>query len=76
MTNQSIRQHRGTVAESVVQLVLQGMEDTVAPVENSEQLRQEYGERIMVVDVPKAGHALLPEQPELIAKAILGFLRR
>lgn len=57
-------------------LVLQGAEDTVAPPENSEYLRKEYGDRTQVVEIPKAGHALLPEQPEAIAKAVLDFLRR
>lgn len=57
-------------------LVLQGAEDTVATRENSKQLLQEYGDRVTVIEIPKAGHALLPEQPELIAKAVLDFLRR
>jgi pimeloyl-ACP methyl ester carboxylesterase len=57
-------------------LVLQGAEDTVAVRENSEHLAKEFGDRITVIDVPKAGHALLPEQPEFIIKAILDFLRK
>lgn len=56
-------------------LVLQGAEDTVAVRENADLLAKEFGNRIKVIDVPKAGHALLPEQPEFIADAILGFLR-
>jgi pimeloyl-ACP methyl ester carboxylesterase len=57
-------------------LVLQGAEDAVAVRENSEQLAREFGSRMKVIDVPKAGHALLPEQPEFIAKAILDFLHQ
>lgn len=57
-------------------LVLQGAEDTVAPRENSDYLLRQYGARIQVIEIPKAGHALLPEQPEAIAKNILDFLRR
>jgi len=57
-------------------LVLQGAEDTVAVRENSEQLAREFGDRIGVVDVRHAGHALLPEQPEFIANSILDFLRK
>ena len=56
-------------------LVLQGVQDAVAVRENGELLAKEFGSRIKVIDVPKAGHALLPEQPEFIAKAILDFLR-
>jgi pimeloyl-ACP methyl ester carboxylesterase len=57
-------------------LILQGAEDTVATRENSQQLSREYGDRVTVIEIPKAGHALLPEQPELIARAVLDFLRR
>lgn len=57
-------------------LVLQGAEDTVAPPENSEHLLKEYGDRVRVIEIQKAGHALLPEQPEAIAKAILDFFYR
>lgn len=56
-------------------LVLQGVQDAVAVRENADLLAKEFGNRIKVIDVPKAGHALLPEQPEFIADAILDFLR-
>lgn len=31
---------------------------------------------VTLVEIPKAGHAMLPEQPDQIAKAILTYLRR
>jgi pimeloyl-ACP methyl ester carboxylesterase len=57
-------------------LVLQGTEDAVAPPENAKMLAKEYGDRVTVVDIPGAGHAMLPAQPERIASAILTYLRR
>jgi len=56
-------------------LVLQGVQDAVAVRENADSLAKEFGSRIKVIDVPKAGHALLPEQPDFIAKSIVDFLR-
>lgn len=57
-------------------LVLQGEDDVVAPArEAGEALKAAYGERVSLVRVPKAGHAMLPEQPALIADAVLTFLR-
>jgi pimeloyl-ACP methyl ester carboxylesterase len=55
-------------------LVVQGMEDVVALPENAKRLAAEFPERVTVVEIPRAGHALLPEQPEQVEKAILGYL--
>ena len=56
-------------------LVLQALEDVIAPPGNADILERELGERVTRVDVPGAGHALLPEQPEKIAAAIIGFVQ-
>jgi S-formylglutathione hydrolase len=55
-------------------LVVQALEDRVATRENARLLQEEYGERVRVVEIADAGHAMLPEQPEAIAKAILDWL--
>jgi pimeloyl-ACP methyl ester carboxylesterase len=55
-------------------LVVQGMEDVVALPENARRLAAEFPERVTVVEIPHAGHALLPEQPEQVEKAILTYL--
>lgn len=60
---------------SVPMLVLQGAEDAAAPPENATMLANEFGKRVTVVTIPGAGHAMLPEQPERIASAILNYLR-
>jgi pimeloyl-ACP methyl ester carboxylesterase len=57
-------------------LVIQGADDRVAPPANALRLREEFPERVTVEIVPRAGHALLPEQPERVSSAILAFLRK
>lgn len=61
---------------SAPMLVLQGTEDVIVPPENATRLAREFPDRVTLVEIPEAGHALLPEQPERIARAILGYLRR
>jgi pimeloyl-ACP methyl ester carboxylesterase len=55
-------------------LVVQPMQDTVAPPINARMLKEEFKERITVAEVENAGHALLPEQPEAVAKAVIEYL--
>jgi pimeloyl-ACP methyl ester carboxylesterase len=57
-------------------LVLQAAEDVVAVPENAKRLKAEFPDRVVVVEIPRAGHAMLPEQPDQIVKAILAYLRR
>ncbi len=56
-------------------LVVQGLEDRSAPPANGYALHDRFPKRVRVVDIPNAGHALLPEQPEAIAEAVIPFLR-
>jgi pimeloyl-ACP methyl ester carboxylesterase len=55
-------------------LVIQGLDDEVAPPGNGHALREQWGERVRVVDLPDAGHFLLLEQPEAVARAVSEFL--
>lgn len=76
------RQHRA-VAETPVDvwwsggtarlLVVQGLQDRVAPPENGRQLLSERP-GVELVEIDRAGHALLPEQPVAVADAVIGFL--
>lgn len=60
---------------SAPMLVVQAMDDTIAPPEHTAVLlKEEFGDRVTVVEIENAGHALFPEQPEKIAAAILAFL--
>lgn len=55
-------------------LVIQGLDDKAAPPGNGHALRERLGERVRVVDLPHAGHFLLLEQPEAVARAVSEFL--
>jgi len=55
-------------------LVIQGLSDVVAVPENGHRLQAAAPQRVTVVDLAGAGHALLPEQPEAIAAALIDWL--
>jgi pimeloyl-ACP methyl ester carboxylesterase len=57
-------------------LVIQGLQDAVAPPENGRMIKAELGGLVDLLDIDGAGHALLPEQPENIAQAIIAFARK
>lgn len=63
------------LANNLPVLVVQPMQDVLAPAENAEILRREGGERVRVAYIERAGHALLPEQPRLLAETILSYLQ-
>ena len=64
-------------AGSAPVLAVQGLDDPMATPENGYVLREQLGsDRVHVVDVPDASHALLPEQPEAITREVLAFLSR
>lgn len=57
-------------------LVLQAVDDRIAPPEFSSLLLKEVmPDRVELINIADAGHALLPEQPEQIAQAVIGFLQ-
>ncbi len=54
-------------------LVIQGKQDRTAPVKNGHDLRDQYPDRVRVVDINDAGHILTLEQPEIITDLIVRF---
>jgi pimeloyl-ACP methyl ester carboxylesterase len=56
-------------------LVMQGLEGQRAVPANGRALREAFGDRVPLLHLANAGHALLPEQSEAIAKAVVTFLR-
>lgn len=56
-------------------LILQPADDRAASASDSKALAEQLGKRIVRHLIPKAGHALLPEQPEAVAAHILSYLR-
>ncbi|WP_440967638.1 alpha/beta fold hydrolase [Massilia sp. GER05] len=57
-------------------LDLQAENDAVAPRRFSQVLKNMLGDRVTVVVIPNAGHALAPEQPDAMADAIAAFARK
>lgn len=55
-------------------LVVQATEDAIALPANAHDLKARMGERVTLVELPHAGHAMLPEQPDLIVGAIRDYL--
>ena len=56
-------------------LVIQASMDRIAPAElTSTKLLADYPERVTVVTINQAGHALLPEQPKALEHSIIHFL--
>jgi hypothetical protein len=43
--------------------------------QNGRLLKEEFGDRVQLTEIDRAGHALLPEQPEIVATNVLAFLR-
>jgi len=55
-------------------LVIQGLDDIPAPPANGHALRDQLGERVQVVDIPRAGHFVIVEQPDPVAAAVTDFI--
>lgn len=55
-------------------LVIQGLDDVAAPPANGHALRAQFGDRVRVIDLPRAGHFMLLEQPEAVARAVAAFI--
>jgi pimeloyl-ACP methyl ester carboxylesterase len=54
--------------------VVQGTEDVIALSENAKRLAAEFPKRVTLAEIPHAGHALLPERPEQVEKAVLAYV--
>jgi len=56
-------------------LDLQAEHDAFRPRATANDLREEFGERVSVATIADAGHALVPEQPQAVVAALLGWMR-
>ncbi len=56
-------------------LVIQPLEDRVAPPVNADKLLKAFPQRVQVRMLAHAGHAMLPEQPQQIAEYITHWMR-
>lgn len=50
-------------------------EDPFKPKDRYDELKRAFGERVTTVIIPKASHALFPEQPVAVAEAITDWVR-
>lgn len=64
----------GVAAERV--LVVQGLQDACAVPENGRRYAAMHPDRVSLVEIDGAGHALVPEQPDAVARAVVSFLSR
>ncbi len=56
-------------------LVIAGMHDTIAPPQDTvDLLEADFPARVTAIRIEEAGHALLPEQPDLISEAVIAWL--
>lgn len=58
----------------VKMLVVQGLQDVSAVPENARLFKADFPDRVQLVEIDHAAHALLPEQPRQAADAVLRFL--
>lgn len=63
-------------AGGVPMLIVQPMQDRIAPIENAYALRDKCPQEVKIVEIQNAGHALLPEQPTAVAEAVMAFLAK
>jgi len=61
---------------SAPMLVVQGVDDMAAPPGNGRLLNESFAERVELVEIDRAGHALLLERPDVVAGAIVRFLQK
>lgn len=54
-------------------LILQGLDDRLAPPENGRQLAKELGVDAKLVEIPDCGHLILLDQPDAAIREILDF---
>ena len=57
-------------------LLVQALEDAIAVPENGRRYVADHGDFATLVEISGAGHAMLPERPDEIAAAVLGFLQK
>lgn len=55
-------------------LIVQGLDDKIAPPQNGILMQEQFGERIRIVNLEDVGHLMGLEKPEEVASAVLEFL--
>jgi pimeloyl-ACP methyl ester carboxylesterase len=55
-------------------LVIQGLDDVIAPPENGRRYVDDHRDVARLVEISGAGHAMIVEQAEAVGESVLGFL--
>ncbi|HWZ36722.1 MAG TPA: alpha/beta hydrolase [Bradyrhizobium sp.] len=61
---------------NVPMLDLQAASDPFKPASMSNEMKDEFGERVTIAVIPNASHALIPEQPAVVVDAIVAWIRK
>jgi len=56
-------------------LDLQAEQDPFKPADKRNEMKDEFGARVTVAVIPKASHALMPEQPKAVVDALVDWMR-
>lgn len=74
--SQACPRHRWWHAGSAPILDLQAEQDPFAPIATAQDLANELGvDRVQILRIQDASHALIPEQPEAVSDAIIEFMQ-
>ncbi len=57
-------------------LYIQPSHDPLAHVEDAEEYKNALGDRVTVVVVPNSAHAVIIEQPQAVADALIAYARK
>lgn len=71
----AVRQDEWWSGGSVPLLDLQGAEDPFKPEAKRNEMKDEFGQRVTVMVIPHASHALIPEQPQAVVAALVSWIR-
>jgi pimeloyl-ACP methyl ester carboxylesterase len=71
----AVRQDEWWSAGTAPLLDLQAAQDPFKPESKRNEMKDEFGERVTVVVIPNASHALMPEQPTAVVEALTIWMR-
>ena len=57
-------------------LDLQAEQDPFKPEAKRNEMKEEFGQRVTVMVIPNASHALIPEQPKAVVEALTTWIKR
>jgi pimeloyl-ACP methyl ester carboxylesterase len=71
----AVRQAEWWSGGSAPLLDLQAAEDPFKPEAKRNEMKDEFGQRVTVAVIPHASHALIPEQPQAVVAALVGWIK-